>query len=485
MAASDTAILAEGLGKSYRSHTALHRIDLAVPAGTVLGVLGPNGAGKTTTVRILATLVRPTGGRATVAGYDVVREGREVRRRIGLAGQYAAVDELLTGRENLVLLARLLRFGRRGAARRAAELLDRFELSEAADRPAGTYSGGMRRRLDLATCVIGDPEVLFLDEPTTGLDPASRNVLWDVVRDLAAGGVTILLTTQYLEEADRLADRVAVIDAGRVIAEGTPDSLKRQVGSDRLEVTVAGPEDLADAVAALAVLGGPAPVTDEAARRVSVQLGPDGLDDLARAAQALRDKGVPTVDIELRKPTLDDVFFDLTGTSGRASPPEEPNPAPTSRKRPAPAAEEEAQAGARETPLAAPDDTSRTTTEAVTITEKHPAPATGQSPATAARRPPVPAAEEARVTAAQNPPVPAAEEASVTASQKRPAPTAEEALATASRKDPAPAAGQPPATAARKPSVSAAGEAPLTVPQKEPPAGVGQQSLTVIREESR
>ncbi|MGV9883996.1 ATP-binding cassette domain-containing protein [Streptomyces sp. NPDC003006] len=318
MAASDIAILAEGLRKEYRTHTALHGIDLSVPAGTVLGVLGPNGAGKTTTVRVLATLVTPSGGRATVAGHDVVTQSKEVRRRIGLAGQYAAVDELLTGRENMVLLAKLLRFGRRGAARRAVELLDRFELTEAADRPVSTYSGGMRRRLDLATCVIGEPEVLFLDEPTTGLDPTSRNVLWEVVRDLVAGGVTILLTTQYLEEADELADRIAVIDAGRVIAEGTPESLKRQVGSDRLEVTVARPESLDDAVAALAGLGGAQPpVVDAATSRVSVQLGEGVLDDVARAAAALRDKGVHTIDFELRRPTLDDVFFDLTGAGQR------------------------------------------------------------------------------------------------------------------------------------------------------------------------
>ncbi|MGW7077332.1 ATP-binding cassette domain-containing protein [Streptomyces sp. NPDC054871] len=316
MSSSDIAVLAEGLQKRYRTHTALHGIDLSVPAGSVLGVLGPNGAGKTTTVRVLATLVQPSGGRATVAGHDVVRESKEVRRRIGLAGQYAAVDELLTGRENMILLAKLLRFGRRGAARRAAELLDRFELTEAADRTVSTYSGGMRRRLDLATCVIGEPEVLFLDEPTTGLDPNSRAVLWGVVRGLVADGVTILLTTQYLDEADELADRIAVIDAGRVIAEGTPESLKRKVGNERLEVTVARRESLGDAVAALAALGDPQPpVADETTLRVSVQLGGAGLDEVARAAVALRDKGVDTVDFEVRKPTLDDVFFDLTGTA--------------------------------------------------------------------------------------------------------------------------------------------------------------------------
>lgn len=315
VASSDLAILAEGLQKQYRGHTALHRVDLAVPAGTVLGVLGPNGAGKTTTVRILATLVEPSAGRAVVAGHDVVREGKEVRRRIGLAGQYAAVDELLTGRENMVLLAKLLRYGRRGAALRAAELLERFELTDAADRTVGTYSGGMRRRLDLATCVIGDPQVLFLDEPSTGLDPTSRSVLWDVVRDLVANGVTILLTTQYLEEADALADRIAVIDAGRVIAEDTPAALKRMVGSERLEVTVARPESLADAVAALATLGSTQePVADPATLRVSVHLDRGGLDEVARAAVALREKGVDTVDFEVCKPTLDDVFFQLTGT---------------------------------------------------------------------------------------------------------------------------------------------------------------------------
>ncbi|WP_434100594.1 ATP-binding cassette domain-containing protein [Streptomyces olivaceoviridis] len=506
MAASDTAILAEGLGKSYRSHTALHGIDLEVPAGTVLGVLGPNGAGKTTTVRILATLVRPTGGRAAVAGYDVVREGREVRRRIGLAGQYAAVDELLTGRENLVLLARLLRFGRRGAARRAAELLDRFELTEAADRPAGTYSGGMRRRLDLATCVIGDPEVLFLDEPTTGLDPASRNVLWDVVRDLAAGGVTILLTTQYLEEADQLADRIAVIDAGRVIAEGTPDSLKRQVGSDRLEVTVAGPEDLADAVAALAVLGGPAPVTDEAARRVSVQLGPDGLDDLARAAQALRDKGVPTVDIDLRKPTLDDVFFDLTGTGAEQTPQGPAEPVPAAEQRPVRATSEGPVPEATDAPVPAAKEGPVTSVGAEPVPAKRPAAAAERRPLTSttsapAKSAPLAVVEEEPATVATAEPVPAVEQRPVRAVQGESPTAAEEPLAPAVGGEPVPVVEERPVravqgespTAAEEPlapavggePVAAVAEAPAPAVEAEPPVVADPRPLTVTKEESQ
>ncbi|MFG2903931.1 ATP-binding cassette domain-containing protein [Kitasatospora sp. NPDC048286] len=312
--ATDKAILAEGLSKRYATHTALHGIDLAVPTGTVLGVLGPNGAGKTTTVRILATLLQPDGGRAVVAGHDVARDPRAVRRRIGLAGQYAAVDALLTGRENLVLLGRLLRLGRRGAAARAQELLDRFGLLDAAERTVGTYSGGMRRRLDLAACVVGEPEVLFLDEPTTGLDPVSRNVLWNEVRGLVAGGVTVLLTTQYLEEADELADRVVVIDTGRVVAEGSPDELKRKVGTDSLEVTVAQPGQLRAAAAALAALGGRAPTVHEDGCRVTVPLE-HGLDDVALAASELRGRGITAADFQVRRPSLDDVFFALTGAA--------------------------------------------------------------------------------------------------------------------------------------------------------------------------
>ncbi|MFH8749166.1 daunorubicin resistance protein DrrA family ABC transporter ATP-binding protein [Streptomyces rimosus] len=308
---ADTAVYAEGLQKRYKSHHALRGVDLSVAAGSVLGVLGPNGAGKTTTVRVLSTLLTPDAGHATVAGYDVVRQSKEVRRRIGLAGQYAAVDELLTGRENLVLLGRLLRQGRRGARQRAAELLARFELEDAADRPVGTYSGGMRRRLDLATCIIARPPVLFLDEPTTGLDPTSRTVLWKVVRELVDEGITVLLTTQYLEEADQLADQIVVIDTGRVIAAGTPAELKRAVGSDHLQVAVARPGQLATALSAVAPLTGAEPVVDTAAQRLTVQLDA-GLESVAALADALRAAGVEVTDFEVRRPTLDDVFFQLT-----------------------------------------------------------------------------------------------------------------------------------------------------------------------------
>ncbi|WP_053724276.1 ATP-binding cassette domain-containing protein [Streptomyces sp. WM6378] len=309
--ATDTAVYAEGLEKRYKGHTALRGVDLSVATGSVLGVLGPNGAGKTTTVRVLATLLKPDAGHATVAGYDVVEQSKEVRRRIGLAGQYAAVDELLTGRENLVLLGRLLRQGRRGARQRADELLERFELTAAADRPAGTYSGGMRRRLDLATCIIARPPVLFLDEPTTGLDPTSRMVLWNVVRELVADGITVLLTTQYLEEADFLADQIVVIDQGRVIAAGTPAELKRKVGTERLEVSVTRQDALPAALSAVSAIASAEPVVDPKGRSISVQLD-SGLRSLAAVATALGDAGVDVVDFELRRPTLDDVFFQLT-----------------------------------------------------------------------------------------------------------------------------------------------------------------------------
>ncbi|MFI6472224.1 ATP-binding cassette domain-containing protein [Streptomyces sp. NPDC050516] len=308
------AIQADGLRKRYKQHEALSGVDLAVPSGTVFGLLGPNGAGKTTTVRMLATLAEPDGGRAEVAGFDVVRRPHEVRRRIGLAGQYAAVDELLTGRENLVLIGRLLHLGGRAARQRATELLSRFDLTHAADRPAHTYSGGMRRRLDLAVCLVTRPSVLFLDEPTTGLDPVSRMALWNAVRELVADGVTVLLTTQYLDEADALADRIAVVDTGRVIAEGTPDELKRKVGDERLEVEVARPDEVSAAVTALRRISADEPSVDPERRLVSVSLG-DGMTGIANAATALRQEGVEVVDFALRRPTLDDVFVTLTGQS--------------------------------------------------------------------------------------------------------------------------------------------------------------------------
>ncbi|GAB2963671.1 ATP-binding cassette domain-containing protein [Saccharothrix stipae] len=308
----DLAIEVTGLRKTYDKTEALRGIDLSVRTGSVLGLLGPNGAGKTTAVRALATLLVPDGGQAKVAGFDVVREPREVRRRIGLAGQNAAVDELLTGRENLVLLGRLLHLGGAGARRRAQELLERFDLVAAGDRPVGTYSGGMRRRLDLASCLVGHPQVLFLDEPTTGLDPASRQSLWNTVRGLVAEGMTVLLTTQYLEEADYLADQIVVIAAGQVIADGTPDELKRKVGQEWLEVAVALPDRLPAAVGVLAPLAVDEPTTDPAKGLVKLQLR-DGMDGIAAAAVALRDAGVDVADFALRRPTLDDVFFNLVG----------------------------------------------------------------------------------------------------------------------------------------------------------------------------
>jgi ABC-2 type transport system ATP-binding protein len=310
----DTAIEADGLTKQYGSHRALDGVDLSVEAGTVLGLLGPNGAGKTTTVRMLATLLEPDAGRARVAGFDIVRQQREVRSRIGLAGQYAAVDSLLTGRENLVLLGRLLRLGRKGARVRAAELLAQFELEDAADKPAKEYSGGMRRRLDLAVCLIASPEVLFLDEPTTGLDPASRATLWQMLEDQVNQGVTVLLTTQYLEEADFLADRILVIDRGRVIADGTSDELKRKVGGERLEVAVADRAALAQAASVLATLAVNAPQLDVRQRTVYAQL-PNGMGALASAANALEYAGIAVEEFALRRPSLDDVFFHLTGES--------------------------------------------------------------------------------------------------------------------------------------------------------------------------
>ncbi|MFE3323814.1 ATP-binding cassette domain-containing protein [Streptomyces sp. NPDC059176] len=306
------AIEVEGLRKSHKDREVLRGIDLHVPPGTVLGLLGPNGAGKTTTVRILSTLLRFDGGRASVAGFDVGDQPAEVRRRIGLSGQYAAVDEELTGRENLVLLGRLLHLGGRAARARAEELLARFGLEEAAGRPLRTYSGGMRRRLDLASTLVGKPEVIFLDEPTTGLDPSSRLTLWAVVRELVAEGVTLLLTTQYLEEADSLADRIAVLARGEVVAEGTADELKRKVGQERLEITLADPALFPKAVSALSPLMVGEVSRDERRGVLGIQLA-DGLAGVAEAAAALHRTGVDVTDFAQRRPSLDDVFLSLTG----------------------------------------------------------------------------------------------------------------------------------------------------------------------------
>ncbi|WP_207933589.1 ATP-binding cassette domain-containing protein [Actinomadura sp. GC306] len=307
---ADPVVVAEGLRKSFGGVRALRGLDLSVPAGTVCGVLGPNGAGKTTAVRILATLCDPDAGHARVAGYDVVREAGRVRARIGLAGQYAAVDEKLTGRANLRMFGRLCHLPRRAAHRRADELLERFGLLEAAGRPVGGYSGGMRRRLDLATSLILRPAVLFLDEPTTGLDPRARGEVWAAVRELVADGTAVLLTTQYLEEADRLADAIAVIDRGKVIATGTPDGLKAAVG-DRLDVVLEDPAAAGRAAAVLHALAGAAPAV-AGAGRLSVAL-PAGGPRLAGVVRELDRAGVAAADVSLRRPSLDEVFLRLTG----------------------------------------------------------------------------------------------------------------------------------------------------------------------------
>ncbi|WP_030172316.1 daunorubicin resistance protein DrrA family ABC transporter ATP-binding protein [Spirillospora albida] len=306
-----TAVAAEGLRKRYGDTEALAGLDLEVPAGSVHGLLGPNGAGKTTAVRVLTTLTRPDGGTATVAGHDVVRDPVRVRARIGLVGQHAAVDEVLSGRQNLVMFGRLYHLGMRAAKKRADELLERFRLTEAADRTAGEYSGGMRRRLDLAAGLILAPPVLFLDEPTTGLDPRGRTEVWEAVRDLVDGGTTVLLTTQYLEEADRLADGISVIDRGRVIAEGSPERLKARIGGDRVDVVVADPEAVAGAAAVVRRVTGAEPDVDEEALRVGAPVS-DRAASLTETVRALDAAGVPVADIALRRPTLDEVFLHLT-----------------------------------------------------------------------------------------------------------------------------------------------------------------------------
>jgi ABC-2 type transport system ATP-binding protein len=305
-------VLAQGLDKRFGDTHAVQSFDMRVDPGSICGLLGPNGAGKTTVIRILTTLLRPDAGTARVAGLDVVEDAARVRFAIGLAGQQAAVDELLTGRANLEMVGRLYHLSPPVARRRAGELIERFDLAEAADRPAKTYSGGMRRRLDLAASLVATPPVLFLDEPTTGLDPRSRNEMWTMIRELVDGGTTLLLTTQYLDEADRLANRITVIDGGRAIAEGTPSDLKRRVGGERIDVIVDDPARLDDAAAAMARATGTDAHVDHGERRVTagVHHGGRAIGDVIRELDAA---GVATEDVALRRPTLDDVFLRLTG----------------------------------------------------------------------------------------------------------------------------------------------------------------------------
>ena len=324
------AISAEGLTKVYKSRAgevrALDGLDLEVAEGTVLGLLGPNGAGKTTTVRVLATLLRPDSGRASVLGYDVVREATALRRVIGLSGQYAAVDENLTGWENLWMFGRLYQLPSATSKTRADELLEQFDLTDAAGRVVKTYSGGMRRRLDLASALIGRPRLLFLDEPTTGLDPRSRLGMWEVIRRLVREGSTLLLTTQYLEEADALADVIAVVDHGRIIARGTADELKSQVGGERVEVVVREAHDLPAARELLSRHCVAEAKVDEHTRRLTAPA--DGVQTLITVIRALGDAGIAIDDIGLRRPTLDDVFLSLTGHQAEETAAEdEPTPA--------------------------------------------------------------------------------------------------------------------------------------------------------------
>jgi ABC-2 type transport system ATP-binding protein len=326
------AILVEGLTKSFGEVRALRGIDLSVPRGTVLGVLGPNGAGKTTAVRILTTLLRPDGGRALVEGYDVVRQAAAVRRSIGLSGQSAAIQEELTGRENLEIVGRLYHLPWPQARSRAAELLQQFDLTDAADRPAKNFSGGMQRRLDLAASLVGAPKVLFLDEPTTGLDPRSRLGMWDIIRSLVAGGTTTLLTTQYLDEADELADEIVVIDHGLVIAAGTAEELKGRVGGDVLEFTVPDRNRLADAADAIARIGEGEPHVDKETGVINVGVGGRGSEALIEAVRGLDSAGVLIQGLALRRPSLDDVFLALTGHAAEED--EQDAPGRRGRRRP-------------------------------------------------------------------------------------------------------------------------------------------------------
>ena len=317
------SVIAEDLVKTYRNGAvrALDHLSLDVEEGTVLSVLGPNGAGKTTCVRILATLLRPDSGHAMVGGIDVIKHPEKVREVIGLSGQYAAVDEILTGWDNLVMFGQLYHLGKKDAIARADELLERFSLTESAKRPIKTYSGGMRRRLDLAASLIVKPKVLFLDEPTTGLDPRGRQEMWSVIEELVKGGVTLLLTTQYLEEADQLADEIAVIDHGKVIARGTSDALKKQVGGERLEIVVEA-HNIAKAMEVVANISGNKATLDEGLRMISAPVS-TGATALIETLRSLDSAGIHPLDVGLKRPSLDDVFLSLTGHAAEETPAEE------------------------------------------------------------------------------------------------------------------------------------------------------------------
>jgi len=317
---ADAAVIAEGLVKEFGSVKALNGIDLRVEQGQVVGLLGPNGAGKTTVVRILSTLLQPTAGSARIAGYDVVKQPEQVRKSIGLTGQAAAVNEYLTGRENLTMFGALYHLPKQHVRQRTDELLEAFELTEAANRPAKTYSGGMRRRLDLASSLIAQPAILFLDEPTTGLDPRSRLGMWDVINTLVANGTTVLLTTQYLEEADQLAQQIVVIDHGLVIAKGSAGELKDQIGGDRIEISIVDPGRVGDAVDAIRAVASGEPVVEEL--KISAPVT-GGSTVLVEAVRALDVQGVEVSDLVLRRPTLDDVFLSLTGHAAEEARPEE------------------------------------------------------------------------------------------------------------------------------------------------------------------
>ncbi|MFC9297538.1 ATP-binding cassette domain-containing protein [Streptomyces sp. NPDC057011] len=325
------AIYAEGLVKAFGDVRALDGVDLDVPEGTVLGLLGPNGAGKTTTVRVLTTLLRPDSGKAVVAGIDVLKHPNEVRRAIGLSGQFAAVDEYLTGRENLQMVGQLYQMKAKAAKARAEELLERFNLSDAADRTAKTYSGGMRRRLDLAAALVVSPPVMFMDEPTTGLDPRNRQQLWGIIQELVAGGTTLLLTTQYLEEADHLAHDICVVDHGKVIARGTSDQLKARTGGERVEVVVHEREHIPTAREVLAGFGKGETTYEEHTRKLTVPVS-GGAKLLAEVIRELDGRGIEIDDIGLRRPTLDDVFISLTGHAAELEAEENGESAPQDAK---------------------------------------------------------------------------------------------------------------------------------------------------------